>query len=151
MKHLIGLFIVALSNFMAESLHADECLLTLKVGDNLAFSQSEIDIPIRCEEFTITLSHEGSLPAAVMGHNFVVAKTKDIQSIQNDGNKVGPDGGYLKIDDERVVVASSIVGGGESTTIMLKPNWLVSSDEFSFFCTVMSHSVVMKGIIRAID
>ena len=151
MKHLIGLFIVAFSNFMAGSLHADECLLTLKVGDNLAFSQSEIDIPVRCEEFTITLSHEGSLPAAVMGHNFVVAKTKDIQSIQNDGNKVGPDGGYLKIDDERVVVASSIVGGGESTTIMLKPNWLVSSDEFSFFCTVMSHSVVMKGIIRAID
>ncbi len=86
-----------------------------------------------------------------MGHNFVVAKTKDIQSIQNDGNKVGPDGGYLKIDDERVVVASSIVGGGESTAIVLKPTWLVSSDEFSFFCTVMSHSVVMKGIIRAID
>ena len=151
MKHLIGLFILALSNFMAGSLHADECLLTLKVGDNLAFSQSEIDIPVRCEEFTITLSHQGSLPAAVMGHNFVVAKTKDIQSIQNDGNKVGPDGGYLKIDDKRVVVASSIVGGGESTTIVLKPTWLVSSDEFSFFCTVMSHSVVMKGIIRAID
>lgn len=151
MKNLVGLVIFAVSNLIAVSVRADECQLALGVGDNLAFSQSEIRIPRQCEQFTITLSHKGSLPAAVMGHNFVVAKTADLQAIQNDGNKAGLDGGYLKSDDERVVVASSIVGGGESVEIVVRPEWLVSSDEFSFFCTVMSHSVVMKGVIRATD
>lgn len=151
MKHLVGLVIIVASNFTAGSLQADECLLPLEVGDNLAFSQSEINIPRKCENFTITLSHTGSLPAAVMGHNFVIAKTEDLQAIQNDGNKAGLNGGYLKSDDERVVVASSIVGGGESVQVVVRPEWLMSSDEFSFFCTVMSHSVVMKGLIRVSD
>ena len=151
MKNLVGLVIFAMSNFIAVSVWADECQLALGVGDNLAYSESEIGIPRQCEQFTITLSHNGSLPAAVMGHNFVVAKTADLQAIQDDGNKAGIDGGYLKSDDERVVVASSIVGGGESVEIVVRPEWLASSDEFSFFCTVMSHSVVMKGVIRATD
>ena len=129
MKHLVWLVTIVMSNFISVSVRADECRLALDVGDNLAFSQSEIGIPRQCEQFTITLSHKGSLPAAVMGL----------------------DGGYLKSDDERVVVSSSIVGGGESVDVVVRPEWLVSSDEFSFFCTVMSHSVVMKGVIRATD
>lgn len=151
MKHLVGLIIILVSNFITASLRADECLLSLAVGDNLAFSQSEIDVPRLCEQFTITLSHRGKLPAVAMGHNFVVAKTGDLQAIQNDGNKAGLNGGYLKSDDERVIVASSIVGGGESVQVVVRPEWLMGSDEFSFFCTVMSHSVVMKGLIRVTD
>jgi azurin len=151
MKHFVGLVIIAMLSFMAASLQADECLLELGVGDNLAFSQSEINIPRQCEQFTITLSHKGSLPAAAMGHNFVVAKTEDLQAIQKDGNKAGLDGSYLKSDDERVIVASSIVGGGESVQIVVRPEWLLASAEFSFFCTVMSHSVVMKGLIQVSD
>ena len=151
MKHLVWLVTIVISNFISASARADECQLALNVGDNLAFSQSEIGVPRQCKQYTITLSHKGSLPAAVMGHNFVVAKTADLQAIQNDGNKAGPDGGYLRSDDERVVVASSIIGGGESVEIVVRPEWLASSDEFSFFCTVMSHSVVMKGVIRATD
>ena len=149
MKHLIALFMFVIATLSVGTLHANECELALGVGDNLAFSQSEIDVPMKCEQFTITLSHSGSLPASAMGHNFVVAKTADLQAIQNDGNKAGPSGGYLKSNDERVLVASSIVGGGESVEVVVRPEWLTSSDEFSFFCTVMSHSVVMKGVIRA--
>ena len=149
MKHVIGLVVIFLGNFIMTSLRADQCVLTLSVGDNLAFSQSAIEVPRSCAEFTITLSHGGTLPAAVMGHNFVVAKTADLQAIQDDGNKIGPDGGYLRKGDERVLVASDIVGGGESVQVVVQPEWLDSPDEFSFFCTVMSHSVVMKGVIRA--
>jgi azurin len=80
-----------------------------------------------------------------MGHNWVLAKTADLQGIQNDGNVAGMSGGYLKDGDSRILAATNIIGGGESTSITFATESLETDGNYSFFCTVMSHSVVMKG------
>jgi azurin len=139
---------VAVLMFTTDTLEAAECSIEITAGDNLAYNMSEIALPSTCEEVVVTFKHLGSLPAAVMGHNFVVAKSSDLQPIQNDANKVGMAGDWLLAGDDRVIISSKIIGGGESTEIVLRPEWLKASDEYSFFCTVMSHSVVMRGSIK---
>jgi len=136
--------LTAMSN---ESVSANECSLEVTTGDNLAYSVSEISLPSNCEEVAVTFKHLGSLPAAVMGHNLVIAKTSDLQPIQDDANKAGMAGGWLMADDARVIVSSKIIGGGESTELIIKSSSLSSSEQYSFFCTVMSHSAVMRGPI----
>ena len=42
-------------------------------------------------------------------------------------------------------LVAAIIGGGESTSVTFATAGLNAGDAYSFFCTVMSHSVVMKG------
>ncbi|MAD92115.1 MAG: azurin [Gammaproteobacteria bacterium] len=148
MKFLFSMLSVIAYFVVNEPASANECSLEVTAGDNLAYSVSEISLLDSCEEVVITFKHLGSLPAAVMGHNFVIAKSSDLQPIQDDANKVGMAGGWLPADDNRVVIASKIIGGGESTEVVVKSDLLQPSETYSFFCTVMSHSVVMRGTIN---
>ncbi len=147
MRFLFSMAFIVVLISAKESVYASECSLEVTTGDNLAYSVSEISLPSNCEEVAVTFKHLGSLPAAVMGHNFVIAKTSDLQPIQDDANKAGMAGGWLLADDARVIAATKIIGGGESTELIIKPSSLSSSEQYSFFCTVMSHSVVMRGAI----
>lgn len=135
---------------LAGAVHAADCAVEITAGDNLAYSLSTIQVSRSCESVNIAFKHLGSLPAAAMGHNFVIAKSVDLQAIQNDGNKAGMSGGYLKSEDDRVIVASQIIGGGEATSVELPVGRLAEGQDYSFFCTVMSHSVVMKGTISLV-
>ena len=147
MDRFVRVAILLCTAFFAQAALADECAVNVEAGDALSFSTTKIEIPSSCANAVINFTHTGNLPAAVMGHNWVLAKTSDLQAIQNDGNVAGAAGGYLKADDARVIAASGIIGGGESTSVTFATDVLKSGDVYSFFCTVMSHSVVMKGSI----
>ena len=147
MDRFVSVAILLCTAFFAQAALADECAVNVEAGDALSFSTTKIEIPASCTNAVINLTHTGNLPAAVMGHNWVLAKTSDLQAIQNDGNVAGAAGGYLKAGDARVIAASDIIGGGESTSVTFATDVLKSGDAYSFFCTVMSHSVVMKGSI----
>lgn len=147
MKRLVNSIILLSVAFGAQASFADECSVKVEAGDALSYSLASIEIPASCTDAVIEFKHTGNLPAAVMGHNWVLAKTSDLQAIQNDGNAAGAAGGYLKSGDARVVAATEIIGGGESTSVTFATDVLKSGDAYSFFCTVMSHSVVMKGSI----
>jgi azurin len=134
-----------LINASVQVASADGCVVAIDAGDALSYSTQSINIPSSCSSATINFTHTGSLPAAVMGHNWVLAKTADLQGIQNDGNVAGMSGGYLKDGDSRILAATNIIGGGESTSITFATESLETDGNYSFFCTVMSHSVVMKG------
>jgi azurin len=134
-----------LINASVQVASADGCVVAIDAGDALSYSTQSINIPSSCSSATINFTHTGSLPAAVMGHNWVLAKTADLQGIQNDGNVAGMSGGYLKDGDSRILAATNIIGGGESTSITFATESLETDGSYSFFCTVMSHSVVMKG------
>ena len=134
-----------LINASVQAASADDCVVAIDAGDALSYSKQSINIPRSCSSATINFTHNGSLPAAVMGHNWVLAKTADLQGIQNDGNVAGMSGGYLKDGDSRILAATNIIGGGESTSITFAIESLETGGDYSFFCTVMSHSVVMKG------
>ena len=145
MKTITRLALVFTTAIFSQAAIANDCTVEVEAGDALSFSTPKIEIPASCANATINFKHTGRLPAAAMGHNWVLAKTADLQPIQNDGNVAGAAGGYLKADDPRVIAATAIIGGGESTSVTFATAGLDAGDAYSFFCTVMSHSVVMKG------
>ncbi len=124
---------------------ANECEATIEANDAMQFSESEMTIPASCDEFTVTLKHTGKLPKASMGHNWVMTKEDDMQAVANDGVSAGLDNNYLKPDDERVIAATDMIGGGEETSVTFDTSGLSPDEFYMFFCSFPGHLAVMQG------
>jgi len=124
---------------------AEECATTVVANDAMQFDKKEIVISQSCKEFTVNLTHSGKLPKNVMGHNWVLSKTDDKQSIASDGMTAGVANNYLKVDDVRVIASTILIGGGESTSVTFPVNKLTAGVSYSFFCSFPGHSAIMQG------
>lgn len=124
------------------------CEIDVEVGDSLVFSTAEIVVPSTCESVTINLSHTGQLPVAAMGHNWVLTTEADFQGVANDGVAAGVAGNYLPADDERVIAATSLIGGGESASVSFSIADLNADESYTFFCSFPGHWAVMKGTFQ---
>lgn len=123
---------------------AAACEFKVEVGDTLQYSTNEIAPDAECEKVKVTITHTGQLPAAAMGHNWVLTQPNDFQGVATAGQSAGLDGNYLPPDDDRVIAATKIVGGGESDTIEFSIADLEAGD-YTFFCSFPGHWTVMKG------
>lgn len=137
----------ALLAMASTSAFADDCAVTITGNDAMQFDKKEIVINKTCKKFTLTLTHAGTLAKTSMGHNWVLAKTEDMPAIAADGMSVGLDKNYLKPGDTRVIAASKIIGGGESTTVDVPVSKLVKGTSYSFFCSFPGHYALMKGAL----
>ena len=127
---------------------ADTCSLNVNVTPAMAFTVKSIDVPKSCKEFTINLKNEGTMAKAMMGHNLVITKTADQAGVLEDGNKAGLASNYVKAGDARVVVATNVIGGGESTSAKFKTSKMNATDSYVFFCSFPGHAMVMKGVAK---
>ena len=127
---------------------ADSCEVTIASTDAMKFDATNINISKSCKEFTINLKHTGTMPKAIMGHNLVIAKASDQKAVIDAGAKAGAEKGYLKAKDTRVILATKIIGGGETTTAKFKVSQLNAKDKYTFFCTFPGHSFMMKGTVK---
>ncbi|MFN2329629.1 MAG: azurin [Chromatocurvus sp.] len=118
------------------------CEFEVEVGDNLQYSVSQIAAPAACSEFTITLSHTGQLPANAMGHNWVLVPKGAGPDIAKAGISKGLDGNYLA-DDDRIIAATEVIGGGESTRITFALEGLAG--DYTYICTYPGHGAAMIG------
>ncbi len=123
---------------------ANACTFDVEVGDNLQFSVASIKVPSECKEVTINLSHTGKMEKAAMGHNWVLSKESDLTAIANAGLAAGLGNDYLPSGDARVIAATSMIGGGESTSVTFSVEGL-SGSGYMFFCSFPGHWAVMKG------
>jgi azurin len=121
------------------------CVFDLEVGDNLKFNLTEINVSKKCESVTINLAHSGQLQANVMGHNWVLTKAADLEGVANDGMTAGLGADYVPLNDTRVLAASSVIGGGETTSITFAASNFDSSEQYAFFCSFPGHSYSMRG------
>ena len=126
---------------------ADECSTTIESNDAMQYNKSELVIPATCEDFTVTLKHTGNLPKQAMGHNWVMTKEDDAQPVATAGISAGMENNYIKPDDERVIAATDIIGGGESTSTTFSVKGLNKSDAYLFFCSFPGHIGIMKGTV----
>lgn len=133
--------------FLASPASAATCSATVESTDAMKFTTSSLTVPASCKDFTVTLKHTGQLPKTVMGHNFVVGKAADIAGINADGMKAGADANYVKAGDARVIAASKVIGGGESTTVKIPVARLKAGEQYNFVCTFPGHSSIMKGTL----
>jgi azurin len=128
-----------------QAVAAPTCALSVKVGDNLMFDTAKLEASASCEAITIKVVHAGKLPVEAMGHNVVVSRTVDAQSIMNDGMAAGPANGYLKKDDPRVLLATPLVGAGQDGQGSAAGSAFKPGGDYQFFCTFPGHGSVMKG------
>ena len=124
---------------------AEECNLEINSNDAMQFDQKELSVPASCEEVTLTLHHTGTLAKNVMGHNWVLSTTENMQPIATDGMSAGADHDYLKADDERVLAYTDVIGGGESSSVTFSIADLKAGDDYSFFCSFPGHVSIMNG------
>jgi azurin len=125
--------------------YAGSCQIAIESNDLMQFSAHELTVPADCGEVELTLKHSGKLPAKVMGHDWVLAKESDMSAIVNAGLAAGLAHGYLPVNDKRIIAATKVVGGGESTTVKFSAAALAPGTQYAFFCTSPGHSAVMRG------
>jgi azurin len=126
------------------------CEFDIDVQDNMLFSVQEMEVSASCETVTVNLTHKGNLPAVAMGHNWVLTRTEDVQGVAMDGIAAGLTQDYLKPDDARVIAATKIIGGGDSTSVTFSLEGLDPSADYQYFCSFPGHWSMMKGTFRII-
>ena len=128
------------------SAQAKTCDLSIEGTDAMQFSTKELTVEKDCTEVKITLKHVGKLPKSAMGHNIVITSEKDMQPVVTDALKAGLQNEYLPAaGDARVIAASKLIGGGETTTASFKVSALKGGETYKFFCTFPGHSGIMNG------
>ena len=133
--------------FFASSAFANDCAVTVESNDAMQFNTSNVVIPASCDEFTVTLKHTGQLPKQSMGHNWVMTAKADGQAVATDGMSAGLDNNYIKPNDERVIGATEIIGGGEETSTTFSVKGLSKDEDYMFFCSFSGHIGIMQGTV----
>lgn len=126
---------------------ADGCSVNIAGDDAMKYDIAQITVPKTCTDFTVNLTHTGTLPVGAMGHNVVISKTADMDAVVKDGGAAGAAAGYIKAGDARVVAATSMIGGGETTSVTFPVAKLGDGSGYSFFCSFPGHLALMKGSI----
>lgn len=130
--------------FVANAAQANECELTITGNDSMRFDKKEMSVPASCDEVTVTLIHSGKLGEKVMGHNWVLSKASDMQSIVQKGMSAGMENEYVP-DSEAVIAATEVIGGGEKTSVTFSTDGMSADTDYKFYCTFPGHSAIMQG------
>lgn len=138
---------VSLLALASGQLLAAECKVDVDSTDQMSYTVKEISIDKSCKTFTVNLTHAGSLPKNVMGHNWVLSKTADMPGIATDGMAAGIDKNYLKDGDTRVIAHTKIIGAGEKDSVTFDVSKLTAGESYEFFCTFPGHNSLMKGSV----
>ncbi|HET8942882.1 MAG TPA: azurin [Rudaea sp.] len=145
------LLTIAVLGLLSTSLWADTCATTVEGNDMMQFNVKNIDVPLSCKTFTVTLKHTGKLARNIMGHDWVLTTAADKAGVDADGIKAGLDNEYLKPGDTRVLAHTKVIGGGETTSVSFSPGVLKKGTDYVFFCSYPGHSAIMHGTITLTD
>jgi azurin len=124
------------------------CKLQISGNDAMQYDKKELDVAADCTQVELTLTHSGKLPAAAMGHNWVLVKTADVTAVANAGMSAGLANNYLTPNDPRVIASTKVVGGGETATVTFATSKLTKGGDYTYMCTFPGHYVIMKGTFK---
>jgi azurin len=143
MRNNIAIFVLA-GWMLCGAAWGQECTQTIEGNDLLQFNMPEMRVSSSCAEVTVVLKHVGSLPATVMGHNWVLTTTADYVPVVTAGQAAGaPE--YMPTGDARVIASTALIGGGEESSVTFDISGLTAGDDFTYFCTFPGHYVLMNG------
>jgi len=126
------------------------CQQVIEGNDMLQFNLKEMVVSANCKEVTVTLEHTGAMPANVMGHNWVLTNNTDFMPVAQAGGAAGIENNYVPVGDQRVLAATTIIGGGQETSVTFSIDSLVVGDDYTFFCSFPGHYAIMKGAFKVI-
>ena len=120
------------------------------VYDMLQFNLKEMKVSAACSSVTVTLKHTGVMAAEIMGHNWVLTSDADFMPIATAAAGAGLENNYVPVGDDRVLAATSIIGGGEETSVTFSIGSFSAGDDYTFFCSFPGHYAIMKGSFKVI-
>lgn len=135
----------ALGLLFCGSAAAQDCELTIEGNDQIMYDKSELVVPAGCDEVTVTMEHVGDLPVEQMGHNWVLTTSSDWEAVAQAGQAQGLENDYLPPNDDRIIAATDMVGGGESTSVTVDVSSLDPDESYTFFCSFPGHYALMNG------
>lgn len=127
--------------------NAADCNVEVTSSDQMRFDKSSFIIRKSCSSVTLTLNNAGTFPKTVMGHNIVIVKKSDVESVSQTSMAAGPAAEYVKADDPRILAHTKMLGGGEKDTISVDTKKLNSGEEYVFFCSFPGHRALMSGSV----
>ena len=143
--------VVSLLALGSAPLLAAECEATVDSTDTMSYNVKEVSISKSCKTFTLNLTHSGSLPKQVMGHNWVLSKKSDARGVASDGMGAGLDKDYLQADDARIIAHTKMIGAGETASVTFDVAKLDPAQAYQFFCTFPGHIAMMIGDVKLVD
>jgi len=123
----------------------DPCKLEITGNDQMQYDKKELAVPATCKEVTVTIHHAGQLPAAAMGHNWVLVATPDLTAVANAGMGAGLASDYVGANDKRVIAHTKVVGGGQTASVTFSTASLKAGGDYSYLCTFPGHNALMHG------
>lgn len=115
--------------------------ITIESNDQMKYNLSQIKVKAG-QSVTITLKHVGKMPVEAMGHNLVILqKGTDVAAFANQAARA-KSSGYIPAGTKSVIVATKVIGGGQSTTITFTAP---AKGTYDFICSFPGHYGIMKG------
>lgn len=146
-KYILFLFTVSLFPFSSYS-QSEACKTKITSSTKMLYSTKKLVIPSSCTNFTIEFAYIGKLKKNIMGHNLVIAKSKEMDAVLKKALIRGLKYDYLPGPESSIVASTKLLSGGEKETIILKMDKFNFKESYSFFCTFPGHSALMKGEIE---
>ena len=150
-RRSLSLLVLAIAAGAGSVARADDCQLTILANDMIQYNARTLHVDASCPQVELTLRHVGKQDAHVLGHNWVLARTADVAALASAGSSAGFGSGYLPAGDPRIIAATKIVGGGESTTINISMSKLAVGGDYTFFCSYPGHGPMMRGHFQVTD
>lgn len=144
MRSRVCLFVLLTAAAMSQA-WGQECALTVEGTDQMMFNTKEMRVSSSCKEVTVTLKHTGKLAGTIMGHNWVLSKTADYEAVAGAGVSAGPANQYVPKDDPRVLAFTTVIGGGETTSVKFDLSKLTPGTAYTYFCSFPAHYILMNG------
>jgi azurin len=135
--------IALVSTLFAGVAFGKTCEVTVEGSDAMSYNTKTI-ATAGCKDVKLTLKHSGKLPKAAMGHNIVITTDADMKKAVDTAMKAGPAKDYSP-GAAGVIVATKLLGGGESDTVTFSTDKLKKGTKYKFFCTFPGHSALMQG------
>ena len=129
---------------------ADSCEQVIEGNDMLQFNLKEMKVSAACGSVTVTLKHTGVMAAEIMGHNWVLTSDADFMPVATAAAEAGLENNYVPAGDDRVLAATSIIGGGKETSVTFSIGSFSAGDDYTFFCSFPGHYAIMKGSFKVI-
>lgn len=142
--------VATLAVLFASSSAFAACSIDIEGNDAMQFNLSTIEVAKTCKDFTVNLKHPGKLDKAMMGHNWVLSKTADLQAVAMDGMSAGVEASYVKVGDPRVIAFTKVIGAGETTSVTFPVSKLAADGDYAFFCSFPGHWAIMKGTLKLV-
>jgi azurin len=121
------------------------CKLEISGNDMIQYDKKQLKVGADCTQVKLTLTHTGKLPAASMGHDWVLVKADDMTAVASDGLAAGAANDYVKKDDARVIAHTKVIGGGESASVTFATSALKKGQSYKYLCTFPGHNALMSG------